>query len=252
MESNNIYNHVLFKLQDYMFNENTLNNSIKYKNRNDDNNKEKMIHKNIAKKDKIDYKYFLPKENDTLFWCFYFIKFGEIKYELENKNLLNEKKIKIDYVEKIRKNKNILKKNKFETLTNTENNLVNDRCINLSTFFSLCSIENINIVLLNEKKNYYYELFFEEDKENDNYNIIYDISDIQKYGCSLNNLNTFVDYKDKYFKIENINKPIKGLSSYKVEELINICNKLKINIIDNDTNKTKNKKELYESIIQYF
>lgn len=264
--NNNIYNHVLFKLQDYMFNENTLNNSIKYKNMNDDINKEKNIknintdknnvnaNKNnngVNDKNKIKDKFFIPKQNDTLFWCFYIIKFGDINYELEDKNLLNEKKIKIDYVEKIRKNKIILKKYKFETLTNIENNLVNDKCINLSTFFSLCAIENIDIILLNEKKSFYYELSF-GDSNNENFNIIYDISDIKKYGYSIDKLDTIMDYKKKYFKLDNINKPIKGMSSYKVEDLIDICNRLKINTIDIHTNKTKNKKELYESIVQYF
>ena len=246
--NNNNYNHVLFKLQDYMFNENTLNNSIKYQfNLNLNKTKSKIVNEDI--KIKNNNKYFIPKQNDTLFWCFYIIKFGDIKYELEDKNILNEKKIKIDYVEKIRKNKIILKKYKFDTLTNIENNLVNDKYINLSTFFSLCCIENISIILINEKKQFYYELMFDD---GDKYDIIYDLVDIKKYGCLQDKSCIDTDFKDKFYKIENIDKPIKGLSSYKVEELINICKLLKINITDNNTNKIKNKKELYESIIQYF
>ena len=277
MEVNkNIYNHVLFKLQDYMFSEDVLKKSIKYNNNNNQiNNKEKNndiknndiknndiknndIKNNDVKnndvknndiKNKTNNKYFIPKQHDTLFWCFYIIKFGEVKYEMEDKNLLNEKKIKIEYVEKIRKNKVILKKYKFDTLTNIENNLVNDKYINLSTFFSLCCIENINIILINEKKQFYYELLLEDSNK---FNIICDLVDIKKYGCLLDKPEIEIDFKDKLYKIENIDKPIKGMSSYKVEELINICKLLKINIIDSNTNKNKNKKELYESIIKYF
>ena len=54
------------------------------------------------------------------------------------------------------------------------------------------------------------------------------------------------------YKIDNVNKPIKIISSYKLQELIDICNKLAIEIINKDTNKKKTKNELYEAIIQYF
>lgn len=257
LSNNNSYNHVLSKLQDYMFTEEKLNNSIQYNiisnlnKKNTDKNMDKKQDNNIIK-NKINNKYFIPKENDTLFWCFYIIKFGEIKYETENKNLLNEKKIKIDYVSKIRNNKAILKKYKFDTLTNIENNLVNDKCINLSTFFSLCCIENINVVLINEKKKFYYELKIYDDEI---VYEIYDLFDIKKYGLHTNQLNKSeynIEYRENYYKVENLDKPIKSLSFYKVEDLISICNKLKINTIDDNTNKLKNKKQLYESIIQYF
>ena len=49
-----------------------------------------------------------------------------------------------------------------------------------------------------------------------------------------------------------LDKPIKALSSYKVQDLIDICNKLVIDIVNKETGKNKTKNELYESIIQYF
>jgi len=54
------------------------------------------------------------------------------------------------------------------------------------------------------------------------------------------------------YKLDSLNKPIKSLSSYKVSELLNIANKLAIEIINKQTGKNKTKNELYESIIQYF
>lgn len=251
---NNKYNHVLNNLQDYMFSEKVLNNSIRY---DFININKKIKENNFVKNNQIKNinKYFIPNQKDTLFWCFYILKYGDIKYELEDKNILNEKKIKIDYIQKIRNNKTKLKKLKLDTLTNIENNLVNDNIINISTFFSLCYIENINIILLNENKRYYYELISEEnDKDNDNilFYYIYDLCQIKKYGCNFNKSEITIDHKENYFKIDNIEKPIKSLSSYKSEDLINICKRLNINTIDINTNKTKNKKQLYESIIQYF
>ena len=59
-------------------------------------------------------------------------------------------------------------------------------------------------------------------------------------------------YRSTLFKLESVDKPIKSISSYKVSELVEFCNKLGIEIYDKDTNKSKSKKELYESLIQYF
>ena len=45
---------------------------------------------------------------------------------------------------------------------------------------------------------------------------------------------------------------MKAISSYKVQDLLEFCEKLKIETINTDTNKTKSKNDLYESIVQYF
>jgi hypothetical protein len=49
-----------------------------------------------------------------------------------------------------------------------------------------------------------------------------------------------------------MDKPIKSISSYKLVELQDICQKLGLDIVDKESLKKKNKNELYESIIQYF
>ena len=59
-------------------------------------------------------------------------------------------------------------------------------------------------------------------------------------------------YLDNPIKINNIDKPIQTISSYKVQDLIDICTKLAIETINTDTGKIKSKNDLYESIIQYF
>ena len=68
-----------------------------------------LYNKNINKNYKKST-VFVPNEKDKLFWCFYIIKYGIIAYEMvENKNIVFEKKIKIEYVKKIRQNKKIIK-----------------------------------------------------------------------------------------------------------------------------------------------
>tara|TARA_B110000967_G_C18778478_1_gene506931 strand:- start:854 stop:1132 length:279 start_codon:yes stop_codon:yes gene_type:complete len=59
----------------------------------------------------------------------------------------------------------------------------------------------------------------------------------------------FNNLKKTRLLIDNLNKPIKGLSAYKVMEIKELCNNLQINIMKN-AKKTFSKKELYEKIVQ--
>jgi hypothetical protein len=52
--------------------------------------------------------------------------------------------------------------------------------------------------------------------------------------------------KTSYY-IENLEKPLKSESSYKLQDLVDISNKLKVNLFDNN-NKKKTKKQLYSEI----
>jgi hypothetical protein len=72
-----------------------------------------------------------------------------------------------------------------------------------------------------------------------------------KYGFKLiqKTDSKYEEYKNINYKIENMDKPIKSITYYKVEDLISICSKLSIESI-HKSGKQKSKKELYESIIQ--
>ena len=58
--------------------------------------------------------------------------------------------------------------------------------------------------------------------------------------------------KTSLYQVENIDKPFKNISYYKVYDLIKICNKLEIETVNKENGKDKLKKDLYEAIIQYF
>ena len=125
-----------------------------------------------------------------------------------------------------------------------ENRLVNENIINIETFFLLCALENINILYVSNKT--YYESILNAD---DDIHII--IRNKTKYsynGCLKDDI---VNFRKTLYKIENIKKPLLSLSSYKSIELVDICNKLNINILNNETNKIKTKQLLYDSITQY-
>jgi hypothetical protein len=56
-------------------------------------------------------------------------------------------------------------------------------------------------------------------------------------------------YLSNYFYIENIEKPLKAFSSYKLDELIKIAEQLNIAICD-ENGKKKKKQDYYEQIAQ--
>ena len=237
------YNDVITKLQDYMLDEKTIQNSL-----------ENRLETNIIKtnkcfeqKSKERINMFTPKQKDSLFWCFYILKYGEQKYEmLENINIVLEKKLKIEYVEKIRREKQIVKSHKFATLTHLENQLANEERIDLNTFFTLCVIENINVLYVCKKT--YFELLMNDDK----IHIIHRLDNYSKYGYEGIEQSKVELYRSTLFKVDSVEKPIKSISSYKVSELVEFCTKLGIEICVKDTSKNKSKKDLYESLIQYF
>ena len=243
------YNDVLIELQDYILDDENIKKSIATKMLYVKNEKpNNIIIKQQVKKPEV----FIPNEQDTLFWCFYIIKNGDIKYEtMNNKNSLVAKQLKIDLVSTIRKNKDIIKMHKFDTLSNIESNLANDNNLDPKTFLALCAIENINLIYISKKT--YFELLMNDS------NVTYIIHELQsqskyynKYGFELATEESLNTIKSTLYKIDAINKPIKAESSYKVQDLINICDRLAIDIINKDTGKNKSKKDLYESIIQYF
>ena len=74
----------------------------------------------------------------------------------------------------------------------------------------------------------------------------------KKYGFELATTDALNNIKNTLYKIDNISKPIKSISSYKVQELIDMCNKLAIETSNKETGKNKSKNDMYEAIIQYF
>jgi len=237
--------------ESYILNEINIENYLKYKlNSKKENNTKKPVSE--IKTNIFNSSIFVPREQETLFWCYYIILNGEANYEMLNvKNSLIAKQIKINYVSKIRENKPVIKTYKFDTITNIESNLANDNNISIKTVMSLCAIDKINLIFVSRKT--YFELLMNDSQP------IYIIRELdnnskynKKYGFEIANEASLQNIRTTLYKIDNLDKPIKALSSYKVKDLTDICEKLAIKIHKDDTTKNKTKNELYESIIQYF
>ena len=292
---NRQYNEIFSKLQEYMLTNKKLVNCMKTKIENETipttstiNNQPKTngtISNSILKKDKnitknkfntniktnsenivhskpITTHYtFVPPHHDKLFWCFFIFTNGIEKYnQLGEINVVHEKKVKIEYIQKMRLKKNQLKPHKIASLNYVENFLLNEDKIDLKSFLYLCVFEGLNVMYIN-KKTFYEKILTEEDdefnKDSENKDKICVLSKIDgsndNYGCEINISNEKITYyREKYYHLENIDKPVKTFSAYKLDELVDLCNKLGIDIMNPLTNKKKTKKEMYESIVQYF
>ena len=246
VKDDDVYQELVKHIQDYAFNNTTICKSIESRIRENYNEKKTKISQN--KIEDLNKNFIFPCENDSLFWCLYIIKNGFINYsQLKNRNLIVEKKLKIEYVERLRKEKQLIKQFKFDTIVNIENRLANENIIDNKTFLTLCVLGNLNIFLIVNKT--YYEL-----NMNDS-NIAYIVKYFEnkkKYGFEETTKDILEQIKNDYYKVDNIDKPIKSFASYKTSDLLDICKKLGIETLDKDKNKEKSKKDLYELIIKYF
>jgi hypothetical protein len=189
---------------------------------------------------------FFPDVHDSLFWSFYIMKNGQEAYDTLGKiNIVIERKIKIEYIERLRESKQLLKTYKTAPLTHLENVLLNEKQIDIKTLIALCVIEGISFMYI--YKNTYFEMNIDAD-ESTQIHAIVRMDMPTKYGYKM--IQDAKPIRESFYKIDNMNKPLKSMSAYKLDELVVFCNKLGMTF-DND-GKKPNKKYLYEMLVQYF
>jgi hypothetical protein len=194
---------------------------------NNNTNKSKNNNNNNKSKNKI---------NDMLFWTIYKIVNNiddEDLYEKSNSFVL-EKEFKIKCIEDLRKIKSKLKIYKL-SLSEIENQLLNEKTINLTAFLGLAVLFNLNIFYIWDNKYYEFNCCGEAKP--------YLIKNV-------NNSITVLDepvlfYKENYYEVENIKKPIKSITSYTKEELLLIAKKLNLTI----NNSKIIKSDIYQQIL---
>lgn len=197
---------------------------------------------------------------DKLFWMFYKIINNFSDIDLEHINSFKiMKEFKINSVEKLKNQKNILKDFKIQKGL-VEDDLTNNEKISFKTFHALCVLYLVNVILIRDNNTYCILCTNNDEKviNLQNYKLL-KISNV-KMSSEFNNfdielVNNSITEEElqnilkSYYNIENIEKPLKAFSNYKLDDLVNIAEKLSINIYDEATKKKK-KQELYENIIQ--
>jgi len=203
-----------------------------------------------------------PMKKDSLFWCFYILKYGFSKYEMEigSQHFLVEKTEKYANIDLLRtkQNKDLLKINKIKPLSDLEDDLANKERISIKTFFALCVIEKMNILLVDNRKIY-------QSINNDSpiINVIHRNSKTYEHHIELNVSNEAITkFREKYYNVSGFDNVLKSMTAYKLDELHDICKQLNINILDNVKEKEKEtvnakpkkltKKDIYELIVQNF
>lgn len=254
VEQNKSYNHVIQDPQDYMFTQKNILFFTKHilKNKNVEHQcikkKEVVFKKPLLSKDENIYR---PKQKDSLFWCFYILKHGVSDYEMNigNQHFVVEKREKINYVQLLRSQpqKDMLKLHKIKPISEVEFDLTNNEKISVKTFFALCVIENINVLLIDKRKKYELQM-----NDGPIYVIHRNAEALEhhiEFNVSLEKLN---DYRDNYYSMETFESKLKCMSSYKVAELMELCRKLNIDTeIKTNDKKKMTKKDIYELLTMH-
>jgi hypothetical protein len=202
----------------------------------------------VEKLEKVDPSskndFFYPEQKDQLFWCYYIIKNGFAAYEYPGTtSYANEKKGKFECIELLRKNKQTLKENKIKNIKeDVEDELAQKSMISRKTFIALCSIEKQNVLYIENNK--YFDIFTNLTNAL-SYHVVHCIKG--KYCIETDISQDQIEkYKSTLFKCDNFEKPLKAISYYKLNELVDICKYL---VLVDDFNK-KTKKELYELLME--
>jgi len=196
--------------------------------------KEKTVvsKKNIANVSDI----FFPRQRDQLFWCFYVILHGETEYDMISNFFTVEKDVKYKWIEVFRGRKELFKPIKVSRNV-VEDELANAKVITMASIKALCHLNDVNIFYIDDKK--YYEIMTNSEKP------IYLIEKIDgKFGLKQKIPIEKVEYyREHYWKLENLDKPLKAISSYKVNDLKDICKRLHID------SSSMTKPQMYEKIL---
>ena len=176
--------------------------------------------------------------SDPFFWCFYLIKNGPFKYELDSQTCCSsiiKSKEKLAITEMIvnvtKDHNNFLLLKKIGSLNKVRTNIMSDDApIDLKTFVSLCVLDNINCVVIIGQK--VFECCLHVNKpihlivhngnvlgEKNEYFVILD--------CDKSVL---LQYCTKLLKMPNYDLCLRAISAYKLSELIEMCRHLDIHI----------------------
>ncbi len=211
--------------------------------------------------------FFITKPEDSLLWCAYIMINGIEKFETVENYYTEGNVFKYQVVGDIRSKKTLLKPHKL-SLSKIEDGIVNKPFINLESFYAIALTYNLSICLIQGRK------IFEIGRNNDDSKTFVIEKKRGKYGIylfsnqsstigskrSIQTLKTTaLNYvRDNYWSMENISTPIRPLSAYKLQDLVDICKRLNISTTHQHKGefgsigieKRKTKGELYEAICQ--
>lgn len=228
--------------EDYIF---SIKNIIEYTKH---VSKNSMLKQEIKHNIKKSRNRFLPNHKDKLFWCLFVIIYGIDEYEMIGTHFFEkEQKLKFDFIEQVRNHKDKLKANQFKPLSSFEDDLANNPSINLNTFMALLCIYDKNICYRNGKM-----VYSSTRDENQEYFLLTKLeANVENYELELGDDvgNKIDDLKIRLYEIPSYQYKLKSISSYKTDELKEMCNKFNIDL--SYSGKIL-KKDMYEKLKVFF
>jgi hypothetical protein len=206
------------------------------------------------------YLYTPNVKNDTLLWCAYIMIHGIEKFECVENHYTESNAFKFQMVEYIRARKTLLKPHKISA-SSVEESLVHKPYITLETFQGIAVCYNLSVCIIQDRK------IFEVGRSDNDKNTFILEKIRGKFGVYLGmavrasagaGAAFLAHVRDTYWSMENISSPIRSISAYKVQDLIDICRKLEIpetKVVLGDfgsivSQKKKTKPVLYEDIVR--
>ena len=191
---------------------------------------------------------------DSLLWAAYIMLYGTEKYETIENHYTESNTFKFDLVEILRKNKPVLKANKLK-LNALEESLVHKPFIGLETLQAIALCNNLSVCIVQDRK--YYEVASGGGGGGTGFIIEKIKGKYALYVCPDRIKAGYLKYiRKNYWLMENISAPIRAISAYKLQDLVDICSKLHLPVVNvtpgkfgsMGTEKRKTKPELYEAI----
>jgi hypothetical protein len=183
---------------------------------------------------------------------------GIEKFECVENHYTESNVFKFQMVEYIRAKKTMLKPHKI-TASSVEESLVHKPYINLECFQAIAVCYNLSVCIIQDRK------IFEVGRSDNDKNTFILEKIRGKFGLYIGigagarDKTALLNHvREKYWSMENITAPIRSISAYKLQDLIDICRKLEISeikVILGDfgsiaSQKKKTKPELYEEIVR--
>lgn len=193
-----------------------------------------------------------PIQKDTLFWCIFILHFGYNEYLQVNRNYgIKELEIKQKIIEYLNKNPGILKQTNYKITKASVQEILSDfltsqKETSMLCFIAMISYFKMNIIMVDSTNRFMLEFISNKDEDLPTYVLYKD--GYGKYKVNIEQLNhdNINNMKNTLICLENYMKPLKTVSNYKIDDLIDLARKLGI---CNENMKYK-KNDLYEHICE--
>ena len=193
-----------------------------------------------------------PTQKDTLFWCIFILHFGYNEYLQVSRNYgIKELEVKQKIIEYLNKNPGVLKQTNYKITKASVQEILSDfltsqKDTSILCFIAMISYFKMNIIMVDSTNRFMLEFISNKDDNLPTYVLHKDGYGKYKVNIEPIPVDNINNMKNTLICLENYMKPLKTVSNYKIDDLIELARKLGVY---NENIKPK-KNELYEQICE--